>query len=164
MRNLIRKLCGAAYHIVEQRSATESGHQVWQDLNEWFGSAEVSRTVIDYYRNKLNSIKLTQTSEANDYIDNYILCSSKVEAKKRRLYSWDETDQVLGRNWRWRLWCCRPESAIRQDENISGCCAPHQDERAASKGGQMNSWLRNEVFSSFIMKFFSPIPEQNDSY
>ena len=34
----------------------------------------------------------------------------------------------------------------------------------ASKGGQMNSWLRNEVFSSFIMKFFSPIPEQNDSY
>jgi hypothetical protein len=72
---------GAAYHIVERTAATESGYQVWQDLHEWFGSAEVSRTVIDYYRNKLNALKLTQTSEANDYINNYILCSSKLEAK-----------------------------------------------------------------------------------
>lgn len=73
---------GAAYHLVEQTSATESGHQVWQDLNEWFGSAEeVSRTVIDHYRNKLSSLKLTQTSEANNYINDFILCSSKLEAK-----------------------------------------------------------------------------------
>lgn len=72
---------GSAYHIVEQTAANESGHQVWKDLNEWFGSAEVSRTVIDYYRSKLNSLKLTQTSEANDYINDYILCSSKLEAK-----------------------------------------------------------------------------------
>ena len=72
---------GAAYHIVERTSSTESGHQVWQDLHEWFGSAEVSRTVIDHYRNKLNSLKLTHTSEANDYINDYILCSAKLEAK-----------------------------------------------------------------------------------
>jgi hypothetical protein len=72
---------GAAYHIVERTAATESGYRVWQDLHEWFGSAEVSRTVIDYYRNKLNALKLTQTSEANDYINDYILCSSKLEAK-----------------------------------------------------------------------------------
>ena len=72
---------GAAYHIVERTAAAESGYQVWQDLHEWFGSASVSRTVIDYYRNKLNALKLTQTSEANDYINDYILCSSKLEAK-----------------------------------------------------------------------------------
>ena len=59
---------GSAYHIVEHTASRESGHQVWRDLNEWYGSAEVSRTVIDYYRNKLNSLKLTQTSEANDQI------------------------------------------------------------------------------------------------
>jgi hypothetical protein len=72
---------GAAYHIVKRTSTTESGHQVWRDLHEWFGSAEVSRTVIDHYRNRLNTLKLTQTSEANDYINEYILCSSKLEAK-----------------------------------------------------------------------------------
>ena len=72
---------GAAYHIVERTASSESGHQVWVDLNEWFGSAEVSRTVIDHYRNKLNSLKLTQTTEANNYINDYILCSSKLEAK-----------------------------------------------------------------------------------
>jgi hypothetical protein len=48
-----------------------------------FGSAEVSRTVIDHYRNKLNSLKLTQTSEANDYINDYILCSLKLETKHK---------------------------------------------------------------------------------
>lgn len=72
---------GAAYHIVERTAATESGHQVWKALHEWFGSADVSRTVIDYYRNKLNTLKLTHNSEANDYINDYILCSSKLEAK-----------------------------------------------------------------------------------
>ena len=72
---------GAAYHIVERTSAAESGHKVWKDLHEWFGSVEVSRTVIDYYCNKLNSLRLTQTSEANDYINEYILCSSTLEAK-----------------------------------------------------------------------------------
>ena len=72
---------GAAFHIVERTAATESSYRVWQDLHEGFGSAEVSRTVIDYYQNKLNALKLTQTSEANDYTNDYILCSSKLEAK-----------------------------------------------------------------------------------
>lgn len=93
---------GAAYHIVKRTSAAESGHQVWTDLHEWFGSVEVSRTVIDHYRNKLNSLRLTQTSsEANDYINEYILCSSKLEAKNKgytaetKLTKYDDYDVAV---------------------------------------------------------------------
>ena len=79
---------GAAYHLVERTSAAESGHKVWKDLHEWFGSAEVSRTVIDYYRNKLNSLRLTQTSEANDYINEYQCYNSTATTTGRHNTEW----------------------------------------------------------------------------
>jgi hypothetical protein len=72
---------GSAYHIVESAAEAESGHRVWQDLLSWYGSDAVSRTIIDHYMNKLVSLRLTQNSEANEYINDFVLCSTKLEEK-----------------------------------------------------------------------------------
>jgi hypothetical protein len=72
---------GSAYHIVEGQAETESGHLVWQDLLTWYGSDAVSRTIIDHYMNKITSLRLSQSGEANDYINNFIMCSTKLEEK-----------------------------------------------------------------------------------
>jgi len=72
---------GSAYHIVESTANLESGNQVWADLNQWYGSNEISRTVIDYYRDKLLALRLTETTQATEYVNEFILCSGKLEEK-----------------------------------------------------------------------------------
>jgi hypothetical protein len=72
---------GSANHIVESSANIESGNRVWADLNLWYGSNEVSRTVIDYYRDKLLSLQLTETIQATEYVNEFILCSGKLEEK-----------------------------------------------------------------------------------
>jgi len=47
----------------------------------WYGKAEVSRTLIDHYRNRLNELQLSNKVKANEYINTFILCSRKLEDK-----------------------------------------------------------------------------------
>jgi hypothetical protein len=47
----------------------------------WYGKAEVSRTLIDHYRNQLNELRLSNMVKANEYINTFILCSRKLEDK-----------------------------------------------------------------------------------
>ena len=80
--NMLKKALykGTAHHIIDGNAA-ESGHDAWMALKAWFGKAEVSRTLIDHYRNKLSELRLSEKVKANEYINTFILCTRKLEEK-----------------------------------------------------------------------------------
>ena len=80
--NMLKKALykGTAHHIIDA-NGLQSGHDAWTGLKMWYGKAEVSRTLIDHYRNQLNELRLSNKVKANKYINTFILCSRKLEDK-----------------------------------------------------------------------------------
>jgi hypothetical protein len=72
-------LGGSAMHVMKPFQATEDGHAAWHALTLWYGSHGTSRSIIDHYRNRLESLRLTETTEASSYINNFIICCQKLE-------------------------------------------------------------------------------------
>jgi hypothetical protein len=50
-------------------------------ITAWYGLAATSRTIIDHYRNKLESLRLSDTSKASSYVNDFIICCQKLDAK-----------------------------------------------------------------------------------
>ena len=50
-------------------------------ITAWYGSAATSRTVIDHYRSKLESLRLDGSTDASQYVNDFIICSQKLEEK-----------------------------------------------------------------------------------
>ena len=70
---------GNALHILESVEG-ENGHLGWQALQTWFGSADVIATVTKHYRNKIEKLRLDSDNSASTFINDFILCSQKLEA------------------------------------------------------------------------------------
>ena len=66
--NMLKKALykGTAHHIIDA-NGLQSGHDAWTGLKLWYGKAEVSRTLIDHYRNQLNELQLSNKVKANEY-------------------------------------------------------------------------------------------------
>ena len=76
---------GSGMHIINAMN-NESGHQAIQEIETWYGSDATSRTIIDHYRYRLKGIKLTEETTASSYVNEFLICSSKLE-KKREGYT-----------------------------------------------------------------------------
>ena len=72
---------GSGMHIITAMT-TESGHQAIQDIDTWHGSNAISRTIIDHYQNKIETLMLTEANTASNYINNFLICAEKLEKKK----------------------------------------------------------------------------------
>ena len=68
-------------HIINAMN-DESGHQAIQDIEIWYGSAVTSRTIINHYRSRLEGIMLTEETTASSYVNEFLICSSKLEKKR----------------------------------------------------------------------------------
>ena len=68
-------------HIINAMN-NESGNQTIQDIETWYGSAATSRTIIDHYRSRLQGLKLTKETTASSYVNEFLICSSKLEKKR----------------------------------------------------------------------------------
>jgi hypothetical protein len=71
---------GSGMHILNG-VPDQDGHAAWTAITAWYGSAATSRTVIDHYRNKLESLRLDGTTEASTYVNDFIICSQKLDDK-----------------------------------------------------------------------------------
>ena len=76
---------GSGMHIINAMN-NKSKHQAIQDIETWYGSAAKSRTIIDHYRSRLEGLKLTEGTTASSYVNEFLICSSKLE-KKREGYT-----------------------------------------------------------------------------
>ena len=76
---------GSVMHIINAMN-DESGNQAIQDIETWYGSAATSRTIIDHYRSQLEGLRLTEETTASSYVNEFLVCSSKLE-KKREGYT-----------------------------------------------------------------------------
>jgi hypothetical protein len=59
----------------------QDGHGAWMAIKAWYGLAATSRTIIDHYRNKLESLKLDASAEASQYVNDFIISCQKLEDK-----------------------------------------------------------------------------------
>jgi hypothetical protein len=67
-------------HLLDA-SPDDDGHAAWQAIIAWHGSAATSRFVIDHYRNKIESLRLNGLTEASAFVNDFIVCSQKLETK-----------------------------------------------------------------------------------
>ena len=70
----------SAFHLVD-RIKDQDGNKAWNDLKEWYGSAATSRTIIDHYQKKLDGLRLDESTRASEYVNQFIICCQKLEAK-----------------------------------------------------------------------------------
>ncbi len=71
---------GSAFHLVDGVKE-QDGYLAWKALKDWYGSAATSRTIIDHYRKKLESLRLDDATKASEYVNVFIQCCQKLEAK-----------------------------------------------------------------------------------
>ena len=81
--NSLMKVSGM--HIINTMN-DESGHQAIQEIKTRYRSAETSRTIIDHYRSRLEGLRLTEETTAYSYVNEFLICSSKLE-KEREGYT-----------------------------------------------------------------------------
>jgi hypothetical protein len=87
---------GTANHIVESEKVYKSGHRVWSALEKWYGSDSVSETIVTHYRTKLDNLRLDSDGDPNKYINEFIHCSSKLEAKNEGYTAKTQLAKFLG--------------------------------------------------------------------
>lgn len=57
----------------------QASFQAWQAIRKWYGSVSTSCTIINHYRNKLEELWLDESTNALQYINNFIVCSQKLK-------------------------------------------------------------------------------------
>jgi hypothetical protein len=74
---------GTTYHVVESNAAGQSGHTVITALTTCYGRSEVSRTIIDHYRTKIQALLLNEQTTGTAFINEFIfvLTSSRTRVK-----------------------------------------------------------------------------------
>jgi hypothetical protein len=73
----------------------QDGHGAWTAINSWYGMAATSRTIIDHYRNKLESLRLSKTSKASTYVNDFLICCPKLDAKNEGYTAETKRQQFL---------------------------------------------------------------------
>ena len=68
-------------HIINTMN-DESGHKAIQDIETWYGSAATIRTMIDHYRSRMEGLTLTEETTTSSYVNEFLICSSKLEKKR----------------------------------------------------------------------------------
>jgi hypothetical protein len=71
---------GSAFHLIEA-SPVDDGHSAIQALKSWYGSTNTSRTIIEHYRMKLQELQLYERTTATTFINDFIICSQKLEKR-----------------------------------------------------------------------------------
>jgi hypothetical protein len=71
---------GNALHVVDSVNG-EDGHAAWQALIVWYGTGSAEGMVIDHYCTKLKRLVLNEDTTASEYINTFVLCCQKLEAK-----------------------------------------------------------------------------------
>jgi hypothetical protein len=85
---------GSGLHIINGIT-DQDGHVAWNAITEWYGLASTSRTIIDHYRNKLESLRLDGSTEASAYVNTFIICSQKLEDKSEGYTSLTKRQKFL---------------------------------------------------------------------
>jgi hypothetical protein len=93
-------------HLLDA-SPDDDGHAAWQAIIAWHGSAATSRFIIDHYRNKLESLRLNGSTEASAFVNDFIVCSQKLETKNEG-YRRDKASKVPRPDRGRRLRLARP--------------------------------------------------------
>jgi hypothetical protein len=68
-------------HILQNTTLSEDGHATFVATQDWYGSASMSRTIIDHYCKKVESLTLDQNSMASEFVNVFNICCQKLEAK-----------------------------------------------------------------------------------
>jgi hypothetical protein len=71
---------GSAFHLIDA-SPVDDGHSAIQALKSWYGSTNRSRTIIEHYRMKLQELQLDDRTTATTFINDFIICSQKLEKR-----------------------------------------------------------------------------------
>jgi hypothetical protein len=71
---------GSAFHLIEA-SPVDDGHSAIQALKSCYGSTNTSRTIIEHYRMKIQELQLDKRTMATTFIDDFIICSQKLEKR-----------------------------------------------------------------------------------
>ena len=72
---------GLAMHLLQGLAGNDDGHAAWNAIKIWYGSEATSRTIIDHYRKKLEGLTLDQNTTASEFVNVFIICCQKLEAK-----------------------------------------------------------------------------------
>ena len=71
---------GSAFHLTEA-PPVDDGYSAIQALKSWYGSTDTSRTIIKHHRMKLQELQLNERTTATTFINDFIICSQKLEKR-----------------------------------------------------------------------------------
>ena len=83
---------GSGYHVIS-KVADNNGHEAWTKIQDWYGSAATSRSIINHYRSLLESLTLDEKTTASEYVNVFSIASQKLENKNEG----DTTESKLAR-------------------------------------------------------------------
>ena len=63
---------GTANHLIKKFDSTKNGYSAWEALCNWYDGEMIQNETSDALRDKLESLKLTTTTSASVYINNYL--------------------------------------------------------------------------------------------
>jgi hypothetical protein len=71
---------GSAAHIL-RGIANQNGHAAWNALHAWYGTAEMSRVLVEKTRTLMNALVLDEKISASTYINNFIKYCQTLDGK-----------------------------------------------------------------------------------
>jgi hypothetical protein len=71
---------GSAAHIL-RGIANQNGHAAWNALHAWYGTAEMSRVLVEKTRTLINALVLDEKISASTYINNFIKYCQTLDGK-----------------------------------------------------------------------------------
>ena len=60
---------GSGMHLLQVPSVADDGHESFNSIKDWYGSAATSRSIIDHYRKKQEGLKLDANTTASEYVN-----------------------------------------------------------------------------------------------
>ena len=89
-------LKGSALHVINEIDPP-SGYKAWEAIQKWYGNDATSRTIIDHYRNKLQNLQLDEDTTASEYVNEFIICCQKLEARNEGMTDATKRAELLGK-------------------------------------------------------------------
>jgi hypothetical protein len=74
---------GSGMHLLQVTLVADDGHAAFKSIKEWYGSAALSRSIIDHYWKKLEGLKLDANTTTSEYVNVFQICCQKLEAKNK---------------------------------------------------------------------------------
>jgi hypothetical protein len=70
---------GSGTHLVARNK--DNGHKAWLEIKKWYNGTAMSRQIIGHYRTKLQKLELNQNVTASSFINDFIICNDRLDAK-----------------------------------------------------------------------------------